>query len=146
MKPGKTRLLLWSGFLGAVVLFAGDILYYGEWDSAWRSHNDRFSVIEEPPLKATVFLGESVAVRQGFDLLPRYGTRLEQRQDAGEVCRFPARAGIRRWRSMAPTPCCCVTSRKGSRTRSFGLSPGNRPSRKRSRWRKTWTTCFCAEA
>ena len=61
--------------------------------SAWRSHNDRFSIIEEPPLKATVFLGESVAVRQGFDLLPRYGTRLEQRQDAGEVFRSPDAQG-----------------------------------------------------
>ena len=61
--------------------------------SAWRSYNDRLSVIEEPPFKAPVFLGESVAVGQGCDLFPRYGMRLEQRQDAGQVFRSPDAQG-----------------------------------------------------
>jgi hypothetical protein len=34
MTQSKTRLLLWSGCLGAAVLFAGDMLFYGEWGSA----------------------------------------------------------------------------------------------------------------
>lgn len=48
MNPGKTRWLLWCGFLGAVVLFAGDMLYYGEWGSArvW-SHDYFLSMISK---------------------------------------------------------------------------------------------------
>jgi hypothetical protein len=34
MTSRKTRLLLWAGGLGAAILFAGDMLYYGRWGSA----------------------------------------------------------------------------------------------------------------
>jgi len=33
MNARKIRLLLWAGCLGAIVLFAGDMLYYGAWGS-----------------------------------------------------------------------------------------------------------------
>ncbi len=42
MSPKKIRLLLWAGCLGAVVLFAGDILFYGEWGSARVWSHDYF--------------------------------------------------------------------------------------------------------
>ncbi len=34
MNSRKIRFLLWSGCLGGVVLFAGDMLYYGGWGPA----------------------------------------------------------------------------------------------------------------
>jgi hypothetical protein len=34
MNSKKIRLLLWAGCLGSVILFAGDMLFYGEWGSA----------------------------------------------------------------------------------------------------------------
>jgi hypothetical protein len=34
MNSSKIRLLLWAGCLGGLILFAGDILFYGEWGSA----------------------------------------------------------------------------------------------------------------
>jgi len=34
MSSRKIRWLMWSGSLGAAVLFAGDMLFYGEWGSA----------------------------------------------------------------------------------------------------------------
>jgi hypothetical protein len=34
MSSRKIRLLLWAGCLGAAILFAGDMLYYGRWGSA----------------------------------------------------------------------------------------------------------------
>jgi hypothetical protein len=34
MNSNKIRLLLWAGCLGAAILFAGDMLYYGKWGSA----------------------------------------------------------------------------------------------------------------
>jgi hypothetical protein len=34
MEKKKIRWLLWAGCLGAVILFAGDMLFYGEWGSA----------------------------------------------------------------------------------------------------------------
>jgi hypothetical protein len=34
MNSSKIRLLLWAGCLGAAILFAGDMLFYGEWGSA----------------------------------------------------------------------------------------------------------------
>ena len=42
MNPRKIRLLLWCGCLGAVILFAGDILFYGEWGSARVWSDDYF--------------------------------------------------------------------------------------------------------
>jgi len=42
MNASKIRLLLWSGCLGAVILFAGDILFYGEWGSARSWSHDYF--------------------------------------------------------------------------------------------------------
>jgi hypothetical protein len=42
MNSRKTRLLLWSGCLGAVVLFAGDMLFYGDWGSARSWSHDYF--------------------------------------------------------------------------------------------------------
>jgi len=34
MNTNKIRWLLWAGCLGAAIVFAGDMLYYGEWGSA----------------------------------------------------------------------------------------------------------------
>lgn len=34
MSSRKTRFFLWAGCLGAAILFAGDMLYYGKWGSA----------------------------------------------------------------------------------------------------------------
>jgi hypothetical protein len=34
MAAKKTKWLLWAGCLGAAILFAGDMLYYGKWGSA----------------------------------------------------------------------------------------------------------------
>jgi hypothetical protein len=42
MNTSKIRLLLWCGCLGAVILFAGDMLYYGGWGSARVWSHDYF--------------------------------------------------------------------------------------------------------
>jgi len=40
MNSRKIRLLLWSGCLAHVILFAGDMLYYGEWGSGHYSNKE----------------------------------------------------------------------------------------------------------
>jgi len=42
MNSRRVRLLLWSGCLGAAILFAGDMLFYGEWGSARVWSHDYF--------------------------------------------------------------------------------------------------------
>jgi hypothetical protein len=42
MSSRKIRWLMWSGSLGAAVLFAGDMLFYGEWGSARSWSHDYF--------------------------------------------------------------------------------------------------------
>jgi len=42
MNSRKIRLLLWCGCLGAVILFAGDMLFYGDWGSARSWSHDYF--------------------------------------------------------------------------------------------------------
>jgi len=45
MNSTKIRLLLWSGCLGAVILYAGDMLYYGRWGSAGGLSDDVWNSI-----------------------------------------------------------------------------------------------------
>jgi hypothetical protein len=52
MNTTKIRLLLWAGCLGAIILFAGDMLYYGAWGSgrAYLSNDLWNSIMTSVPL------------------------------------------------------------------------------------------------
>jgi hypothetical protein len=45
MTSRKIRMMLWAGCLGAAIMFAGDMLYYGEWGSAQGLSDDVWNSI-----------------------------------------------------------------------------------------------------
>jgi len=70
----KIRLLLWSGCLGGVVLFSGDMLFYGAWGSARSWSHDYFLSRMASVALWRLHLGSITGpVGMGFDLLGMLG-------------------------------------------------------------------------
>ena len=66
MNLRKDRSLLWSGFLGAVILFAGDMPYYAGWESGQFSSSERMAHVAVSRLHLGSITGP---VGLGFKLL-----------------------------------------------------------------------------
>jgi len=74
MKSWKVRLLLWAGCLGAAILFAGDMLFYGEWGSAHVWSHDYFLSMMAKVAPWRLHLGSLTGpVGMGLDLLGMVG-------------------------------------------------------------------------
>lgn len=74
MSARATRLLLWAGCLGAAILFAGDMLYYGKWDSARGFSDDVWNSILAAVPDWRLHLGSLTGpVGVGFSLLGAVG-------------------------------------------------------------------------
>lgn len=75
MNPKKIKLLLWSGCLGAIILFTGDMLYYGAWGSGRDSLSDELwnSLMASVPLWRHHFGAITGPVGVGFGLLGYLG-------------------------------------------------------------------------
>jgi hypothetical protein len=74
MNPRKIRWLLWCGCLGTVILFAGDMLFYGEWGSARVWSHDYFLSMMARVVPWRLHLGSITGpVGVGLDLLGMLG-------------------------------------------------------------------------
>jgi hypothetical protein len=74
MNARKISLLLWSGCLGAVILFVGDMLFYGEWGSARVWSHDYFLSMMAKVAPWRQHLGSITGpVGMGLDLLGMLG-------------------------------------------------------------------------
>jgi hypothetical protein len=70
MNSSKIRLLLWAGCLGGLILFAGDILFYGEWGSARVWSHEYFLSMMAKVAPWRLHLGSITGpVGMGLDLL-----------------------------------------------------------------------------
>ena len=74
MNTSKIRLLLWGGCLGAIILFAGDMLFYGEWGLARGWSHDYFLSMMAKVAPWRLHLGSITGpVGVGFVLLGMLG-------------------------------------------------------------------------
>ena len=74
MSSRASRSLLWSGCLGAGILFAGDMLYYGKWGSARGLSDDVWNSIMAVVPAWRLHLGSITGpVGVGFSLLGAEG-------------------------------------------------------------------------
>lgn len=94
MSSRRTRFFLWAGCLGAAILFAGDILFYGEWGSAHVWSHEYFLSMMAKVAPWRLHLGSITGpVGVGFWLLGGVGLWLSCRRGA-------PRLAVAMWASM----------------------------------------------